>query len=256
MGKNISKKILIVLLIFSSLSFFLVINYEPVTATSYNTTLSYGDYYAIYSEKSLSTNEHIDWSFSSSGDVWLDVWIIDDYNFDLFESGYDATGYLVSDFVGDSDSGRFEIPHQDYWYVLFMHNDDYEISTVTSVSIQISFGTSMSNVLKTVLWIGIPVAIVILIIGLRKASSARNQKKKEVEMGTTVIYEQQPSYVEQPYYSQQPTYEQTNSYSRPYTEPLTPPQPAMSSKKCMYCGELNKNENKFCTKCGAQLSYS
>ena len=71
MGKNISKKIMMVLLVISSLTFFLTFTNEPASAESYNVALSYGEYYAIFSERTMSSDEYIDWSFSASGNVWL-----------------------------------------------------------------------------------------------------------------------------------------------------------------------------------------
>jgi len=240
--KNIRNLIIGVAITGIFLTLFFVSN-TPVEAQSYNITIPYGGDFSVYSEGIMDTTGDIYWSFSATNNVYLDVWICDDYNYDIFDGGGTAEGYHVSNFEDYYDSGTFDIPYEDKWYVIFMNNDYYEY-TSTSVSITVNFhGVQTGSNLILILVIVIPVVVVIAIVGLAVGLSVRNKRKK-AEIVQTPLYQQPVG-----------TYQQPTYYA-----PVQPMQPQpiqsqpMQTKICNNCGSTNKIENRFCVSCGSDMS--
>jgi len=221
------------------LALFLV-NIAPAEAKSYNTTLYYGDYFVVHSGGTMDTSGSIYWFFSATNNVWLDVWIFDDTNYDLFYNGYSASGYHVSIYEGSSDSGTFNIPHEDKWHVVFWDEDLLELFSSTYVSITVNFYGLSSN-LTLILAIVIPI-VVLASIGLAVGLSVKNKRKK-AEIQQSPLYQQPVG-----------TYQQPTYYPPVQPVQTQPLQSQPAQKYCNSCGSANKIENRFCINCGSDMN--
>ncbi|MBN1329421.1 MAG: zinc ribbon domain-containing protein [Candidatus Heimdallarchaeota archaeon] len=223
------------------LALFLTNNTPPVKAESYNFTLNYLYYYYFFSEGKMDTSGSIYWSFTTSNYVVLEVWVLNDANYDIYATGGQATGYLVSDTVNYFDSGTFSIPYEDKWYILFINSDDTRMSS-TSVSVTVTFygvkGTSNQSLI-----IGIVVAAVV-ITAIAVPLSIASKKKKEQMVSQQASINQQSAI----------TGQLTTTYStvQPIQTETVQSQP-IKMKYCGYCGNSNKPESRFCAYCGSDL---
>lgn len=85
--------------------------------------------YIYFELGSYDMSYGISWSFSGASDS-IDVWLFDEYNFDRFQDDLSATGYhLCSDDVWYiSKSGKFQIPSNYNWYLVFCNNHFFRIN--------------------------------------------------------------------------------------------------------------------------------
>jgi len=205
-----------------------IIGIQQASAGNYSCYLVYGEHYAVFSSNSMTTADSIFWSFSATNGVLLDVWILDDYNFSIYDNDGIFSGHQVSNYEGTYDSGTFDIPYEDKWYVIFVHDDSAELFVTTHVIIEVNFiGIGGDSNLGLILGIVIPVVVVIVVgavVGSVIAKKKRQSKPDAVSGQPVEVIEQS-----------------------------TPPQPTRGTF-CTKCGGSNPPKNKFCVKCGGDLT--
>ena len=214
-------------------------NISNCVAKTYSANLDFGEYLYVFSSKTMDSDGHIDWSYTGSNSyVGITVWILDDENFAIFQSIGAAYGYEQSDGSYYSDSGSFDIPNEDIWYIVFMHNDITVIFQSTSLSANVNFVQPGLETWLLAILIVIPIFIVTIII-LAVVLIIRNNKQKQ---DLTMVYTTQT-----PLYQTQPQYQQ----------PLPPPPPPLpissSTIFCVKCGSVNDESSSFCSTCGTKL---
>jgi len=232
-----SKKGLLGVIIAGIVLILFFVNNTPVKADSYSITLNYNTYYAIFSEGKMDTTGSIYWSYSTTNYVDLEVWILDDANFDIYESGGSATGSPQSETINYFDSGTFNIPHEDKWYVIFINADESRMSS-TLASITVTF-TGVKGFSDQTATIAI-VAAVIVIAAIAIPVSISNKKKKEQAASQVSINQQPTNAIQQP---------SNTTLVQPIQTQTQPPK----MKYCGYCGNANNPGSRFCAYCGADM---
>ena len=84
--------------------------------------IPYGDY--IYEQQHAS--QSLDWRFVSSKNyIGIQVLLMDLDDFYGFQHGLGWGAFILSGGEQYQDAGRYELPHEDDWAVVFL-NDDYD----------------------------------------------------------------------------------------------------------------------------------
>jgi len=236
-----TKKGLLVVIIASIVLALFFVNNTPVKAEDYNVTINYNYYYPLFSEGKMDTTGSIYWSYITSNYVDLEVWILDDSNYDIYESGGTATGYPVSEYVNYFDSGTFNIPYEDKWYIIFINADNLHLSSTTA-SITVTFNGVKTFSDQQAIIIAVVAGVVITAIAV-PVSIANKKKKAQAASQQTPINQQPISIIQEP-----TTYTQVQPIQ---TQPIQKQQP--KTKYCPHCGNENKSESHFCAYCGASM---
>ncbi|KKL73244.1 hypothetical protein LCGC14_2076860 [marine sediment metagenome] len=74
-----------------------------------------------YTEIHGYANQYINWSFSTSPSQIINVWALDWGQYMAFTSGFLAVGHLLS--TSSSDSGTFNVPVGNNWYIVFWNDE-------------------------------------------------------------------------------------------------------------------------------------
>ena len=90
--------------------------------------LNHDDYAEIHGY----ADQYVDWSFSTIPSQVINVWALDPFQYTLFTSGIPASGYLLS--TSSSDSGRFNVPEGNTWYIVFWNDEIGSQYTVVTYS--------------------------------------------------------------------------------------------------------------------------
>jgi hypothetical protein len=91
--------------------------------------IPYGDY--VYEQQHAL--QSLDWRFESSKDyIGIRVLLMDSDDFYGFQHGLGWGAFILSGGEHHQDAGRYDIPHEDDWVVVFQNNDlDQELVTVS-----------------------------------------------------------------------------------------------------------------------------
>jgi len=77
-------------------------------------------------------DQYVDWSFSTLPSQVINVWALDPFQYSLFISGIPASGYLLS--TSSSDSGTFNVPEGNTWYIIFWNDEIGSQYTIVTYS--------------------------------------------------------------------------------------------------------------------------
>lgn len=102
-----------------------IINLEALQLSP-SQSLNHDDYAEIHSY----ADQYIDWSFSTAPSQVINVWALDSTQYLIFTSGFTAFGDLLS--TSSSDSGRYNVPNGNYWYIIFWNDQTGSQNTVVS----------------------------------------------------------------------------------------------------------------------------
>lgn len=167
MKKLVNRKLLAAIVI-SCLIAITSLSFNKVAGRNYSATLGFGEYFYTSSDKLIGTEGFVDWSFSGSNSfVGIDVYIMDEFNFELFQVEWFFTkGYTVSDGSYYDDYGSFDFPKEDYWYIVFYHNDLTAMLQTTTLDITVDFnyGYLGLGILLAIIITPIILAVVIIIL--------------------------------------------------------------------------------------------
>ena len=170
------------------LSFLTISNISQVEAPSGDYNLSFGDLVSFESSDSLL--ESVRWSFECSNDVNIMVFMA---TADDFDSWNDANFNLLSS-GSTSNSGKFTIPQEDTWVILFMHSDLTHPFRTASVHVSVTFSLldqlggdidwdRVIEILIIVAKIGIPIIVGLILLRIIVAIvRSFKQKKKQSEI--------------------------------------------------------------------------
>ncbi len=96
--------------------------------------LDYDNY--IYYYFSTAGGDEIDWDFYGSNvGVGISVYAMDSTEFLNFESGHYYEPCILSDGNDYSDSGTFDVPYTDDWYICFNNEDPDRESTILDATV-------------------------------------------------------------------------------------------------------------------------
>jgi len=227
---KINRKRMIGLLVLFSLTVLFFTNLGLAQGKSYQVTLSFSEYFSVSSGRTMDETGSIDWSFSGSNIVvGINVWILDETNFALFEADNpSAVGYEQSDGSYYSDSGSWNVQALDTWWIVFLH--DQLIGGSTTLTIEVDFiGGGLVGWLIAIIIIA-PIVVVGGLIGLVIFLVVRSKKKPPAPTPTHAA-------------AQQPT-----------APPPPQPSPPAGSVFCWSCGTPNTQGSRFCMKCGSDMA--
>jgi len=177
------------LLIRKNLGVFAIIGILAITIGSvsfaqgkdFNTNLAFGDYFSVYSGRTMDETGSIEWAFTGSNTaVGITVIIMDEENYLKFENDdISAVGYIVSDGSYYSHSGTFAIPEIDSWYVVFLHVDLLAPLQTTDVDMTVNFiggGLALAIliviIVAPIVVVGGIIALVIVLVLKKKKQTA------------------------------------------------------------------------------------
>ena len=66
-------------------------------------------------------DQYITWNFITNPSQIINVWALEAFQYSLWISGLSVSGYLLS--TDSSDSGTFNVPHGDNWYIVFWNDE-------------------------------------------------------------------------------------------------------------------------------------
>ncbi len=93
---------------------------NSVKALTASDTLYFGDYHYFYWTTQKGPPQYVDWYFSGSNSyVGIEVWLLNDEGFADFQSLSSFSGYQLSDGGYYRADGVYDLPYEDYWYVVF-----------------------------------------------------------------------------------------------------------------------------------------
>ena len=195
-------------------------------------TLLHSDYYAVRGESS----DYISWRFDGTpSNIDIYVLIMDDSRYDYFY--YDVIGlglaatvngnYLkVSDGTESQDSGEFEVPYSDTWYVIFANIDNDGDSSRLDIDIEwdpIKIPLLSDFLAFPLIFTGI-FSIIIFAIVCGAVSSTKHKRKPQL----------------------------TDNNRNPYIRTTEKPE-EFRYFYCLYCGEKLTMDSVYCSTCGAKL---
>ena len=168
MKKLVNRRLLAIIVI-SCLIAITSLSFNKVAGKDYSATLGFGEYFYTSSDKLIGTEGFVDWSFIGSNSfLGIEVYIMDEFNFELFQAEWFFTeGYTVSDGSYYDDFGSFDFPHEDYWYIVFLHNDLTAMLQTTTLDITVDFvygGFGLGLLLAIIITPIVVVAAVIILI--------------------------------------------------------------------------------------------
>lgn len=227
--------LIIVISIMCSLSLF-SLNTKQTNAVSGNYLISFGEMY--YVESSSEFLDYIRWSFDCSNGVNIIVYLMTDDDFDSWAD----TNFILLSSGQTSNSGKYTIPSEDTWVIVFMHSDLTHPFRTAEVYIDVHFSI-LDFIDENINWdrvweivvliLKIVVPIIVGLIALRIiVAIVRSFKKKKIIRPTDVPY--------------------TIAEEEPIPRPTSPP-PA-KALFCWNCGIANKQKSLFCIECGSELT--
>lgn len=230
--------------------------------TSYAATLDYNKYASIYFT-SIEKDGIIEWNFEGTNNyVGIEVWAMTDSEYYSWTAGGSATGYQESDGSYYIDSGTFDVPTADTWYIVFWNTDpDVESTYLTYEATYTAPSSGGAWGGLDVFWIIMIVAVIAVccivpVTASQKKRSHATVSKVDIDnknVQQTVIIQQAPpppqQYQQPPY--QQPQYQQQPPYQQPAYQ-----QPAYQQNErvnfCPNCG--SKVDGRYCERCGSEIT--
>jgi hypothetical protein len=205
----------------------LVIGLQARPVTAYETTVSLEWGEAVFFNHSIieGPGRDIKWSFSGShSEVGIKVGVMDLTTLNNFYSSF-TVDYVVSDGSETSDSGRFHIPQENYWYIAFYVIDLDGMFFSTTVDIKADYVDSINLGLILGLSIGLPLGLVAITLPIIifTVIVPRRRKKK---LGLT-----------------QESNDKLSEISKDKDEIIF----------CWKCGSENPTNNKYCGQCSVEL---
>jgi hypothetical protein len=214
------------------LTFILLITYQfnytsfkPVSAFEKTYSMTFGDYVAIHHTVPVGTDYTIKWSFSGTNVlIGIHAGVMDQSDYDDWDFGSPTTE--VSDGTENKDSGKFKIPYEAIWYIVFYVTDIDALIDSTNLHVIVDYVIETANLpLILGLSIGLPLglaAIILPIIIFAVLIPRRKQRKllsspKEVSDSSSLV----------------------NGHT----------------VFCWKCGSKNPISNKYCGQCSAELAY-
>lgn len=199
--------------------------------------LNYGYYYYDFEY----VGYRIIWSFESSNSfVGITVLTMNHEEYDKYRSAESYIYYTLSDGNYVRDSGIFNVPYEDYWYIMFINRDSDEQQTYLTYEISYEDVNPFLFIMGTVVFIVVIGIVVVIIIVI-------NQNKKSSMTISQPIMPQQIK-------NQNPYTVYSNQKIRE-NEPKITTAPDLTQKWlfCPYCGNRSLSETKFCVNCGREL---
>ncbi|MHA1557852.1 MAG: hypothetical protein ACTSPM_13075 [Candidatus Heimdallarchaeota archaeon] len=217
------------------LLFLMLISVNSATAKQDTFTLSYGDYYAISSEKEIGRVGGIAWTFvGSNTNVGISVWIFDMGNFTKYSNGVTSLGFEQSNGSYYSAFGTWSPTKTDEWYTVFIHADtNHKQTTTVTADVTIITGGLMAGVLALI--IGLPLLITVIGVILVVVLIFRKKNKQQQ-------YPRVSSRING-----------TTSIVQPQEQPSLQSIAATSDIFCGKCGIRSSSNSTFCGKCGSKL---
>jgi len=235
MSEKKKNKIIIFMIITMCLSSLLASNLNNVEAPSGNYNIAFGE--MIYYESSDSLLDYIRWEFECSNSVNIVVYLMTDDDFDTWED----SNFIILSSGKTSDSGKYTIPREDSWVIVFMHSDIMHPFRIASVYIDVHFSLldliddtvdfdDIWKIVLLILKIVIPVIVVLIILriiyAIVKSFKQKKITKQEIDESEQIIENQQE-----------------NSKNK-----------INNIVYCSDCGFQNNETAKFCSNCGITLS--
>ncbi|MFX0018188.1 MAG: hypothetical protein ACFFAK_05940 [Promethearchaeota archaeon] len=186
--KSNSKKIIKVVYCISIfwLGFFISIfplktsNFSEINLThEFSLLLSYGHY--TYSYDDGYSYNSVQWSFSSKNGSKITVLAMDHSNFRKFDiNDSSAKLYILSDGKRTNDNGIFNIPYDNYWFILFFNNDPDFSSSEVIISVEFIINPFLITIL--------PIMVVSIVVSLYIIISIYFKKKKKENIATCFFF--------------------------------------------------------------------
>ena len=235
------KKLLVILIISAMCSISLFsLSTKQTNAVSGNYNIAFGEMY--YVESSSELLDYIRWSFECSNSVNIVVYLMTDDDF----SSWADTNFILLSSGQTSDSGKYTIPSEDTWVIVFMHSDLTHPFRTAEVYIDVHFSIldliddsiNWDRVLEIVfLILKIAVPIIVGLISLRIIVAivrSFKQKKSATELKTTKS-------------------EITKVVEKPKELEVQDDSIVENQIYCTKCGMLIENIKNFCINCGEAL---
>jgi len=169
--------------------FIFLILQPQTTVLGYDKTheMAFGSMLSVWNTTPFGPDKDIVWSFSGSQiDIDVKVAIMDSDTYQDSDQ-HMSSQHLVSDGTKSSDKGRFHIPHEDTWYILFYITDLDGLFVSTFVNVKVDFVDESNLALILGLSIGIPggLGIIALILVLFLVVLPKRIAKVSKETPTT-----------------------------------------------------------------------
>jgi hypothetical protein len=192
--------------------------------------LNYGDYFYEFHYVGYC----IKWSFESTNSyVGITVLALDQDQYDRYQSHETYTYYTLSDGSYAKDSGRFVVPHADYWHIWFIHYDFNNQQTFLSYDITFE-QVNPITIIVVVLIVSTIIAIVLILV--------KNKRPKKI-VNLSVISPRQTKFNNKSYIFNE---RKNLNYS-------TFPNSNRNWFFCPYCGKKSRLGAQYCMSCGRQL---
>ncbi len=216
-------------------------------------------YYNYYVAEHDTASHSIKWSFEGSNTyVGITAIAMDYQEFANFKNGNTFTYYWLSHGNYRSDSGEFQVPYSDVWYVIFLNLDPDRQSTSLSYNVvfdPLPIEAVFIGIIIAIVFIGVIVAIV----------KTRSSKSRAIQASQIQMPPQQPIYQQPP--PQQPVYRQSpqnipiQAVPKPINEyseqkkiiPRVADGSSTQTKFCSYCGAKVEEKIEYCPSCGSKL---
>jgi hypothetical protein len=218
-------QLLILLFIIPLTSIIVGLQAKPILAYEATVTLGWGE--GIYFKHNITetVGRDIKWSFKGShSEVGINVGVADESTLNLFEITMDVD-YVLSDGLKTKDSGRFNIPQDDKWFIIFYVLDMDGFVYSTTVDVKAEYVDSINLGLVLGLGLGIPIGLVVIILPIIVFTVILPRRKKK-----RLVFDQQESSKIKPSYAK------------------------AEMIYCWKCGSENPKTNKYCGQCSAELA--
>ncbi len=188
-------------------------------------------------------SNNIKWEFEGSNSyVGIIVLAMDDDEFANFKNKKVYTYYILSNGKYYADSGDFDVPYSDTWYILFFNVDSDRQRTNLSYTVEFD-----PFPIETFFIIVIVIIIFGCVIGVVV-------KKNRARARTTTTQARERPEDQYPPQVQPPPQVPSPVIKPPLPQPA-PPKPVEPEEFiCTYCGERTTGDAAFCPSCGAKLN--
>ena len=196
--------------------------------------LNYWDYFY----ESHYVGYCIKWSFESTNShVGITVLTMDQDQYDRYLSGESYTYYTLSDGSYIKDSGRFVVPHADYWHIWFINYDSDSQQTFLSYDVtfeQVNPITIIVSIIVVLLIVSTTIAIVLILV--------KNKRPKKI-VNLSAISPQQTKINNKSNIANDSTNLDSSTF----------PNSSRNWYFCPYCGKKTGLGAQYCMSCGRML---